>query len=66
LEDLRGTGQHRGDHAGLCKPEGCGPVEIMIDCESPAWQALGSQSSKDCASLRGGSLGEHGPGRAEE
>jgi hypothetical protein len=34
----------------LCRPEGHGPggVEIVNVCGSPAWQALGVQSGRDC------------------
>jgi hypothetical protein len=35
-------------------------------CGSLAWQALGAWSSRARVGPRGGSLGEHGPGRAEE
>jgi hypothetical protein len=50
----------------LCRPEGCSPVEIVNACGSLAWQALRAQSGGDCAGLRSGSLGECGPGGAEE
>jgi hypothetical protein len=64
LAGLRGA--KSGDSAGLYRPWGCGPVEIVNVCGSPAWQAFGAQSGRDHVGLRGGSLGEHGPGGAED
>jgi hypothetical protein len=49
--------------AGLSRPEQRGPVEIVNVCGSPAWQASGGRSAGDRVGLRGGSLGECGPGR---
>jgi hypothetical protein len=49
-----------------CRPEGHGLAEIVNACRSLAWQALRAQSGGDCVGLRGGSLGDHGPGGAEE
>jgi hypothetical protein len=54
------------DRAGLCRPEGHGPVETVNVCGSPAWQALEAQSDGDCVCLRGWSLGEHGHGGIKE
>jgi hypothetical protein len=49
-------------------PEGHWPneFEIMNVCGSLAWQALGAWSFRDCAGLRGGSLGERCPGGTVE
>jgi hypothetical protein len=66
LAGLRGTGQQCRDHAGLCRPEGHDPAEIVNVCGSLVWQALRAWSRRDRVGLRGGSLGWHGPGRAEE
>jgi hypothetical protein len=66
LASLKGRAWWSGDRAGLCKSEGCGLVEIMNFCGSPAWQVLGAQTVGDHAGLRGGNLGKHGPGRTEE
>jgi hypothetical protein len=41
-------------------------MKIVDACGSLAWQALGPRSCRDCAGLKGGSLGDRGPGRAEE
>jgi hypothetical protein len=52
-----------------CRPVqawGHSPVDIVHACGSLPWQALRAQSGGDHAGLRGGSLGECGPGRAEE
>jgi hypothetical protein len=38
----------------------------MNACGPPASQVLGAQSSGDHIGLRGGRLGEHGPGKAEK
>jgi hypothetical protein len=35
-------------------------------CGLLAWQAVGARSGRDHVGLRGGSLVEHSPGRAEE
>jgi hypothetical protein len=48
------------------RPEGHSPAEIVNECGSLAWQALGARSSGDHGSLRGGSLGESLPGGPEE
>jgi hypothetical protein len=53
---LSGHGPCR-DHAGLCRPEGCGSGEIMNACGLLASQALGAQFSGDREGLRGGKLG---------
>jgi hypothetical protein len=47
---------------------GHGPdaVEIVNACGSLAWQALGPRSCRDCGGLKGGSLGDRGPGRAQK
>jgi hypothetical protein len=58
LAGLRGTDPHNGDHAGLYRPEGCGLVEIMHACGSPAKQALEVPFGRNGAGLIGGSLGE--------
>jgi hypothetical protein len=63
---LRGMAQWSGVHAGLCRPEGQGPAEIVHACVLPACQALVARSGGDCVSVRGGSLGGCGLGGAEE
>jgi hypothetical protein len=76
---LRGAGQLSRDHvclwipslaglrgAGLCRPEVCGPLEIMNVCGSPAWEALRVRSGGYRVGLKGGSLVYHSPDGAEE
>jgi hypothetical protein len=63
LAGLRGVAQQSRYPAGL---RDTGLVEIVNACGSLAWQALGAQSGRDHVGLRGGSLGERGPGGAEE
>jgi hypothetical protein len=63
---LRGTTWWSGDHAGQCRPEGHGPVEIVNVCGSLVCQALGVWLGGDHVGLKGGNLGERGPGGAEE
>jgi hypothetical protein len=68
LAGLRGMVRQRGDHVGLCRPEGHSPVEwrLCSACGLLACQALGAWSGRDPAGLWGGSLGEGGSGWTEE
>jgi hypothetical protein len=58
LAGIRGTARQRSCR--LVQACGAQPSRDLNACVLPAWQALGAQYDRDCADLRGGSLGDHG------